>query len=546
MIIRRPEIIDPLRVEVARFENRTGDPAFDRLAATATASVFAGLVQSRVVRTVGAASAGVGWRSPLPGEFITPQSQRLRGTAGTVVSGAYQREAGRIRFRMWITDNRRGRRVWHILPVTGQVTTPDTLLEPVRQRVVGGVAVLEDSHYASLLPSMAVPPTFEAYQEFREGLELQSARQHTLALAHFRLAAVLDTNFTWPLVHAALSALRAVQPRGAEVDSILQELNAARERLSPLERHLVTYVRAVRAEDWEGCYRAIREAAAIAPEQFSYTEAIRAMHLQRPRDALSALTRPHLDSIHRSDAKSYWFVLTSLYHQLGEHRRELTTARTARRHAPANASLLNQEIRALAALGRTAAVQARVDTLVTLPRDDWLTPLVALMGVATELRAHGQPGAASEALARAIAWHQSRHPLEASMEVRRYFFAWTLYLAGRLEEADSVFRGLHREHPDNADYIGHLGAIAARRGDRTAARHLSDQLKDREVEAPIPGETSIVWRAQIAALLGEQAEAMRLLIEAFGSQGTVELHGNSDFDGMRNYPPFKEFVRPKG
>ena len=67
-----------------------------------------------------------------------------------------------------------------------------------------------------------------------------------------------------------------------------------------------------------------------------------------------------------------------------------------------------------------------------------------------------------------------------------------------------------------------------------------------EIQAPLPGEVSIVWRASIAALLGERAEAMRLLIEAFGRQGTMEMHGNSDFDGMKDYPPFREFIRPKG
>ena len=132
------------------------------------------------------------------------------------------------------------------------------------------------------------------------------------------------------------------------------------------------------------------------------------------------------------------------------------------------------------------------------------------------------------------------------MPGRRYFLALTLYLAGQLRESDSLFHLLHREHPDHVDYIGHMGTIAARRGDRVEAQRLADQLKDREIEAPIPGEGSIVWRATIASLLGDRANAMRLLIEAFGPQGTMELHGDIDFDGMRDYPPFREFVRPKG
>jgi predicted Zn-dependent protease len=132
------------------------------------------------------------------------------------------------------------------------------------------------------------------------------------------------------------------------------------------------------------------------------------------------------------------------------------------------------------------------------------------------------------------------------MEVRRFMLGWILYQAGQFAEADSVFHALHREFPDNVEYIGQLGVIAARRGDRATARRRSDQLLGREVEAPIPGEESIVWRAKIAALLGDRSEAMRLIVEAFGPQGTMELHGNRDFDGMKDYPPFREFIRPKG
>jgi DNA-binding SARP family transcriptional activator len=546
LVTGRRVTVDPLRVDVERFVNQTGDPAFDHSSSSAANRVLLGLVQAGLVRTVPEAPAGVSWRSEVSQDSVLSLWQRVRGKAGTVVSGAYQREAGMVRLHVSIADYRRGGRVWDLAPMPASLSAVDDVLDQVRVRVAGGVAVLNSSYYASLLPIVSSPPTIEAYQDFQEGLRLQSTRQGAEAVRHFRLAVAEDSGFTWPLIHAALSGLRFSDSQGQQVDSMLAELDAVRERLSPLERHLVGYLHAVRIEDWEGSYRAIREAAAIAPDQFSYTQATRATQLQRPRAALAALKRPRMDSIYRQDAKNYWFVLTLSYHQLGEHRSELAAARAARRYAPANASLLAQEIRALAALGRTAAVLTRLDTLLTLPRDDWFTPGVALMQVAVELRAHGQATAASEALARAIAWHKSRPEIESSMQGRRYFLALTLYLAGRLRQSDSLFHLLHREHPDHVDYIGHLGTIAARRGDRVEAQRLADQLKGRETEVPIPGEGSIVWRATIASLLGNRADAMRLLIEAFGPQGTMELHGDIDFDGMRDYPPFREFVRPKG
>jgi tetratricopeptide (TPR) repeat protein len=488
----------------------------------------------------------VAWRYELAADSVVVRSRRVRGRAGTLISGAYERDAGTVRVRAWITDHRRGNRVWAVTPASGPIGSTEGILRTVQQHIAGGVAVLSHPYYASLLPAATAPPRVEAYREFREGLRLQTTAERDEAMRHFRLAVAIDSTFTWPLVHAALSGIMSMQSRAEEVDSILRELTEAGDRLSSLERSLVAYLQAIRVNDWEGSYRAISEAATFAPDQFSYLQAIRAMNLQRPREAAAALTRPHLDSIYRESARTYWFVLTLSYHQLGEHRRELTTVRTARRYLPSNPSLLVQEMRALAALGRRSAIEARVDTLVALPRDGWLDAGTSLMQVAVELRAHGHEAAASDVLSRGIAWYRSRPILEANTEVQRFFLAWTLYLAGRLDEAETMFRVLHREHPDNVDYVGHLGAIAARRGDVSTARLLSDELSGRDTAAPIPGEESIAWRARIAALLGEKEAAMGLLIDAFGPQGTMELHGNSDFDGMRSYPPFREFVRPKG
>jgi tetratricopeptide (TPR) repeat protein len=435
--------------------------------------------------------------------------------------------------------------VWALPVASGPVSEADAILEGVKTRIAGGVAALGNAYDASLLPVATLPPTAEAYQEFREGLRLEAGRQDEEALRHFRLATAIDAEFTWALVHAALKGVMSGRPMGA-VDTLLLELGRREDGLSVLERHLIVYLRALRREDWPGSYRAIRAAAAIAPDQFSYTQAIRAITLHRPGEAAVALTRPRLDSIYRDDARNYWFVLTLAYHQLGEHGQELAAVRSARRHSPASASLLAQELRALAALGRTADVMARLDSLVGLPRDGWFTSGAALMQVARELHAHRQRDAASVVLERGIAWYRNRPALEGDTEVHRFMLGWTLYLAGRLDEADSLFGNLHREHPDNVDYIGHLGAIAARRGDPGSARAWSERLRGRAVAAPIPGEESIVWRARIAALLGDRPAAMRLLIEAFGPQGTMELHDNSDFDGMLDHPPFREFVRAKG
>ena len=127
-----------------------------------------------------------------------------------------------------------------------------------------------------------------------------------------------------------------------------------------------------------------------------------------------------------------------------------------------------------------------------------------------------------------------------------------LYSAGRWAEADTVYRSLEREYPssygypDNVLYLGRIGSIAARLGDPALANGMATRLKGMDRAQPVPGQESVVFRARIAALLGQREEAMRLLTDAYGASGTTELHGDIDFEEMKTYPPFRDFIRTKG
>jgi predicted Zn-dependent protease len=209
-------------------------------------------------------------------------------------------------------------------------------------------------------------------------------------------------------------------------------------------------------------------------------------------------------------------------------------------------------MRALVALGRVSAVAASLDTLTALPKDDWMSVSYAAAWVASELRVHGYSDAASETMQRAIVSFRSRPTAERASQEWREWYADMLYSAGDLAAADTAFRSLMREfptssgYPDNASYLGRIGAIAARRGDLPTAKEMSDKLVKTDRFQPHPGQESRLYRAKIAALLGNHAEAMRLLTSAYGPSGAMDLHEDIDFEGMKSFPPFQEFMRPKG
>jgi hypothetical protein len=105
---------------------------------------------------------------------------------------------------------------------------------------------------------------------------------------------------------------------------------------------------------------------------------------------------------------------------------------------------------------------------------------------------------------------------------------------------------LAAERPDNIDYKGYLGTLAARRGDREEALRISTELES--IDRPYLFGSNTYWRARIASLLGDRERAVALLREAFaqGREYGVYLHRDMDLEPLRDYPPFQELLRPKG
>jgi tetratricopeptide (TPR) repeat protein len=404
---------------------------------------------------------------------------------------------------------------------------------------------LLNPRFASWLPlGTRTPPTFEAFEEFARGEELQRNGRTRDALTHYRRATALDTTFTWALMQTAAAYLNLLNTSGA--DSIAESLDHMRERLTPLELSWLDWMLAVIAENSEEANRAITRAADLAPDRFLYLRAETLRWLNRPAAIVKLLARAGPSSPYRSDGVQYWALTAESYHQLGRHRRELEIAARMRRYQPARLQGLRVEIRALAALGRTSEVLARLDTAVSFPPDAHVSVGSLMRQTAEELRAHGHAEAASKALDRTIAWHLGRPPEEAEKVNHRFELARALYLAGRLEEAESLFRLLAAQDPNNLpEYEGSLGVIAARRNDRVMAETFLSALERQRLSSTPPPKYAMYAQARIVALLGDPARAVRLLREALGGQG-LDLHMDADFAPLANDPEFRAFIRPKG
>jgi predicted Zn-dependent protease len=185
-------------------------------------------------------------------------------------------------------------------------------------------------------------------------------------------------------------------------------------------------------------------------------------------------------------------------------------------------------------------------------------PLWQMTEAAMELRAHGHIDASTAVLDR-VRNRLETHPGAAKHPWTPPHLATVSYLSEQWDEAQQRFTALAEESPDDVNYRGYLGVLAARRDDRREAARISAWLRD--LDQPYLYGINTLWRARIAALLGEPDEATALLQAAF-EQGLTHygtgpfywqsradvawLHRDMDLEPLRSHPPFLELARPRG
>jgi tetratricopeptide (TPR) repeat protein len=115
-----------------------------------------------------------------------------------------------------------------------------------------------------------------------------------------------------------------------------------------------------------------------------------------------------------------------------------------------------------------------------------------------------------------------------------------------LPEALALYQELHDESPQNFTYLGRLGTIAARSGDRDEASRIDQELA--AMDGPYVFGRALRWRALIAAVLGDADRAVGLLQQSYEAGGSYGLwiHRDPDLAVIAGHPGFEELRRPKG
>lgn len=551
-LMRRGETtpaLEPKRVVVAPFVNRTGSANLDELGIMAADWITQGLQATALVDVVPTPTAlqSARYVTSVADRDSEVDPIRLLGeetSAGTVISGAFYREDTTLRFQVQVTDVVRGKLLGAPDPVTVAMSAPSTAIEELRTRLMGLLATSFDERLTGFVGEARQPPKYEAYREFAGGMESYVGNRYEEALPRFYRAFELDSTFIGALFFASLNHSNLGDY--AKADSLLKKVEPFASRLSAFDRHWLGFRQALMAGDRAAALRSIRLAARTAPASKAvYNLAIEALENGFLGEAQSALEQLVPERGPMRGWIPYWDVRTSILHMRGNHRGELDLARTARRFYPSHQLAAWMEVRALAALGQITEANRRLREMgfATQDPDAW-SPSVMREG-AEELNAHGQAGAARTINQRLVRWFDERPPAEARKPGHRFGRALTLYALGQYQQARVIADSLAIEYPEDVDYLGLSGLAAARAGDHAKTAQVAERL--RLISRPYLFGLNTQYRAFIAAVRGDRSTAVALLRQALaeGRPFDLWLHRHVDLETLRGYLPFEELRQPR-
>ncbi|MDH3497905.1 MAG: protein kinase [Gemmatimonadota bacterium] len=533
--------LDPNRVVVVPFENRTGDTTLALLGNMAADWVAQGLQEIEVIDVVPTATSIAPGpdvpRIPDTAAMGTARSVGQATRAGTVIAGAYYRRGDSLEFQAQIIDANQERLLRAVAPVTGSTRAASAVLDSLRGRVVTTVAAALD-HRLFGSSTVSHPPSLEAYRAYLEGLSAfyyAGPQRMDEVLTFMYQAVALDSLFPHPRFFLVMAHMNLGQMRAADSNAAL--LIPFRPRFSPYERAFLDWLVTNLRGDRAGALRAARARGAAWDIA---VEALRSNRAYESIEILSGVGEPENPEFYFK-----WHALMEALHMVGDYSGELTQARRAREIYPDRRLMLGNELRALAALGRIEDVFRGLDQSLLLPSQGELAVGDLMLSVAAELRAHGHTAASHRAAERAVAWFDSRPDDEAAAVPARVGRAMALYLAERWQTAETIFQEVAAGSPRDLNVQGYLGVLAARRGDRGEARRISAHLTS--LADPYDFGRDVYWQACIAAQLRELDRAMVLLREAYdrGRSFDLQLHRDIDLEPLHGYPPFEEFLAPK-
>ena len=531
------------RIAVLPFDNRTGDPN------QAAAGIALG---ERIIAAAGGeglslVSSAVAFSAmPVAGGDAGKRASAVSRTTGSgvVVSGAYYKRPGGIEYQVELLSMPAGKQLVTLDPIlvdAAQSSSLDGLVE----RVLVALVMNQESGIEFAFTGNALPRSLPSFREFLHGDNLSSHNSGAEAEAAFTRAMALDSTWFLPVIRRGWVLLG--EGKYSDAEAAIVALDRRASQLRPADRDGVDALRAYLHGDLEAYYRVVRRLAARSPLTYSSSEEIAAFMTRRLDESLRlSETRDSATYDNLSGRRGAGMHVDRglALHMLGRHKEELALALEMRRDFPDDPlTTITAELMARAALGQISEVEHLVDEAEGLRRTEWSFTRASI--AALELDAHGQAEAARQMYARALRWYDSRSREEMARAEWRSQYAEALFEGHRWPEALGILEGLVAEAPDSIGYLDFEGEVMARLNRRDEAQRVADHLAS--MRRPYLFGRALQAQGCIEATLGNLSRAVELFRQAYaeGYAFAHWVHRDRCYDGIRAYPAFIEFLRPR-
>jgi hypothetical protein len=399
------------RVVVVPLENRTGDPAFDKLGVVASdwiTRVLSGYAPAREVVPTTTALAYQRSARLARYDLETRARELAHGTrAHIVVWGTFYQTGDTLRFNVEINDLKTSLMVGSLPQIAVPAGVVMQGIDRLRNVVVR--QLLAGGWYNRPKPR-PVPNRF-AYEAFVSGLEHFVERRYADAANDFTLAARQDTISYLPHQVWLLDALLEAHAF-SRADSAARSLVRRRVTTRADEARAMHALARLRGNpgdmlDWSSILASRNPADDLA----QYQNALDALALGRVREARRIFGELHPNQGALHGRPDVYLHHAAVYHLLRNHPQELRVVRAGllARNRTLDVRLANCRVRA--ALGEPADAQAALHAIVANDTDtsSTLTIGMALDDCAAELEAHGLADVATRAQQLAHEW-RTWHP----------------------------------------------------------------------------------------------------------------------------------------
>jgi len=560
--------LQPGRVAVAVLVNRTNDSKLDAIGMMASDWLTRGLSRLPAVDVVEAGGLYLRGHSQ-SGDVVDPiEMARSNGASVVVAGNYYYRNVNRdsITFSTQVIDVVSGRVERALEPVSASINEPIAALDELRQRVSSALSTLLDPRTTILNSPLLLPPRLDAYSEFLSGQEVYWQGDWESSLPYFRRAARLDSTF---YTAAAFISVAGVGTGRCElVDSVAREFDKRRERIPELDVLTVQSSKARCASDMVEHHRLQRRRTELMPGskflQLWLATSARMRNLPAEARATLANINPSRDLgwLNERGRSFFWREVAASDHMLSDPAAERATAERMKRAGGTALAYAYFTARSMAEEGKADSALQMLQSIKSAPNDPALvsglttgrfnavylaTPGWVMFQTALELLRGEHADAANAAASMAIAWFEGKGPAAAMPVEQQWVLAQCFMFVSRLDDAQALANALVKAQPGSVEFRGLAGVVAARRHDNAAVNVAEQWLVS--AKGIIPVGAPLLYQAQIAALQGDTAKAMRLiesLPHGIHPYDFIQFHIEPAFRSLYAMPRFRRFLVPKG